>query len=147
MRFRAHTGLTLVEIILTIGLTAALGVPMGMLLNAHLGNALRARDATVAMNLARLELERLDSLNDFCDAGLAINAPAGTTVDPYQSLPYAMTRIVACQAGDCTANCGLTPANALNGVKRIEIQVRKSGSATVLASLVTYRTKFVLFGS
>lgn len=145
MRFRARIGLTLVEIILTIGLTAALGVPMGMLLNAHLGNALRARDATVAMNLARLELERLDSLNDFCDADLNVVPPV--TVLLYQGLPYDMTRIVACQAGNCASNCGLTPANALNGVKRIEIQVRKSGSATILASLVTYRTKFVLFGS
>ncbi len=139
-------GLTLVELIVTISLAAILGIPAGILFSEHLTAALRARDATVAMSLARYELERLDGLNDFCHVDLTVNSPAGTTISPYQGYPYALTRTVWCQTGDCAFNCA-TPSNANNGIKRIEIRVTKIGSAENRATLVTYRTKYVLFGS
>ena len=145
MSIRTPRGLTLIELVITISLAGILGIPVGILLSEHLNAALRARDATVATNLARYEIERLDSLNDFCHADLTINSPGGTTINPYLGYPYALTRIVWCQTGNCASNCG-APANANNGVKRIEIRVTKSGSSTILASLVTYRTQYVLFG-
>ena len=139
-------GLTLIELVITISLAAIIGIPVGLLLSEHLNGALRARDAIVAMNLARYEMERLDSLNDFCHVDLNMNSPAGTPLNSYQGYPYTLTRIVWCQTGNCASNCG-SPSNANNGVKRIEIRMTKSGSTGVLASLVSYRTEFVLFGS
>ena len=137
-------GLTLVELIITISLAAIIGIPVGILLSEHLAGALRARDATVAMNLARYELEKIDSLNNFCDPSLNL---VTTTIDPYQGLPYALTRIVSCRTGGTTCdNCNLPPSNANNGVKQIQIQVRKSGSSEILATLISYRTKYVNFG-
>ena len=111
----------------------------------HFTGALRARDYIVAVNLARSEMEQLDILNDFCHANLNVNSPTGTTTDPYQGYPYALTRTVWCQTGDCASNCA-SPANANNGIKRIEITVKKSGSTDTIASLLSYRTKYVLFG-
>lgn len=148
MKVTRSRGLTLVELVITISLSAILSIPVGILLSEHLNAALRARDATVAMSLARAEMERLDSLNDFCHADLNVNSPSGTTTDPYQGYPYAMTRIIWCQTGDCTSNCSVPPPppNANNGVKRVEIRMRKSGSSETSASLITYRTKYVLFG-
>ena len=139
-------GLTLVELIVTISLAAILGIPAGILFSEHLTAALRARDATVAMSLARYELERLDGLNDFCHVDLTVNSPAGATISLYQGYPYALTRTVWCQTGNCASNCA-TPSNANNGIKRIEIRVTKIGSTENQATLVTYRTKYVLFGS
>ena len=145
---REH-GLTLVELVITISLAAILSIPVSLLLSGQLNGALRARDATVAMNLARYEMERLDSLNNFCDASLTVNSPAGTTTDPYlPGYPYALTRIVSCLVGgsNCTSACAASPAAADNAVKRIDIIVRRSGSTSPLASLVSYRTKYVQFG-
>ncbi len=146
MSRRVVQGLTLVELVITISLAAIIGIPTGILLSQHLKGALRARDAVVAMNLARYEMERLDSLNDFCHVDLTVNSPAGLPINSYQGYPYTLTRIVWCQTGNCASNCG-SPSNTNNGVKRIEIRVTKSGSTDVLASLVSYRTEFVLFGS
>jgi len=146
MRPYACRALTLVELVITISLTAILGIPAGILFSEHLNGALRARDYTVAMSLARAEMERLDSLNDFCHVDLTVNSPAGTTISPYQGYPYALTRAVWCQTGNCASNCA-TPSNANNGIKRIEIRVTKIGSTENRATLVTYRTEYVLFGS
>ena len=140
-------GLTLVELALTIGLAGIVVIPIGVVLSQHLAGAMWSRDAGVAMNLARSEVERLDSLNDFCHAQLNLTSPTPPPVDGYwPGYPYAMTRVVSCQQNDCSVNCGAAPTNARNGVKRIEIRVTKSGSGQLLASLVTYRTKFVSFG-
>ena len=157
MDYGRSFGLTLVELILTIALAGILGAPLGIMLGEHLNGSLRATDRAVAMSLARWELERLDSLesttspgrdnlNGFCHPDLTVNVPAGvlaTSPNP----AYTITRIVACQANDCASNCASSPTNARNGVKRIEIQIRRAGTANVIASLVTYRMKYVLFGS
>ena len=137
-------GMTLVELVITISLSAIIGVSAGILLSEQLRGALRARDYSVAMNLARAEMEKLDSRNDFCHADLAL----GTTdlVSGYPAA-YTVRRVVSCRTGGTTcANCNLPPTNANNGVKQIDITVKKSGSGETLATLVTYRTKYVLFG-
>ena len=146
MTARYAPGLTLVELVLTISLAGILSIPIGILISEQLRGAMRARDVTIAMNLARAEVERLESFNDFCRSELALTTTAGVVV-PGASFPaYVVTRIVSCQTGNCDANCG-SPSNANNGIKRIEIRVTRSGSSTPLATLVTYRTKFVLYGS
>ena len=149
MTRRAPHGLTLVELVVTIVLTAIIGVPMGRMVAEQLRGALNARDSTIAMNLARLELERLDSLNDFCHADLALT---GGTTAPNPDPAFTVTRIVSCQtptsscACSCSGGCGGAPSNARNDIKRIEIRVTKSGSGELGAAAVTYRTKYVSFG-
>jgi type II secretory pathway pseudopilin PulG len=152
--------MTLVELIITIALAAILGIPAGILLSEHLGAALRARDFSVAMSLARAEMERLDSLvngadsdtANFCTTDLALGAVGPTAIAGYPQ--YSLTRTVSCQtpssscACSCSGSCGTgSPTNARNDIKRIEIRVTSSGSGESLASLATYRTKYVLFGS
>ena len=140
-------GLTLIELVITISLAAILGIPIGLLLSEHLNGALQARDAAEAMSLARRELELLDSFNNFCDLALSIVPPQ--TFDPYLApYPYALTRTITCQVGgaNCTSACAAAPAATDNAVKRIQITVRKRGSPDPLASVVTYRTKYVRFG-
>lgn len=152
-------GWTLVELVITISLAGILGVPVGILLSRHLGSAIQARDASVAMSLARAEMERLDSLANgadpdtvnFCTTDLALGTVGPTPVTGYPQ--YSLTRIVSCQtpssncACSCSGQCGTgSPTTARNDVKHIEVRITKSGSTDQLATLVTYRTKYVLFG-
>lgn len=154
---RAPNGLTLVELIITISLAAIIGVPTGILLSEHLTGALRAQDYTVAMNLARREMERLDSLvngsnpptANFCTADLALGTTGPIPIPGYAQ--YSLERTVSCQVSagcdcGCTGGCDGGPTNARNEVKRIEVRITKSGSTDRLATLVTYRTKYVFFG-
>ena len=138
-------GLTLVELALTIGLAGIVVIPVGVVLSQHLAGAMWSRDAGVAMNLARSEVERLDSLNDFCHADLTVNSPSGIPLPSYLGYPFTLTRTIWCQTGNCASNCA-SPSNNNNGIKRIEIRATKSGSTETLASLTNYRTKYVLFG-
>ncbi|MDP3704238.1 MAG: hypothetical protein Q8R78_07615 [Candidatus Omnitrophota bacterium] len=127
-------GLTLVELIITISLTALIGIPSGILLSRQLNAAIDARDYTVAMSLARAEMERIDSLNNFS----SIAPQAWTPVSGFPS--YERQVNVPC----------LTSANCNTGnfqVKRVDVTVRKTGSSSPLATLSTYRTQDVLFGS
>jgi type II secretory pathway pseudopilin PulG len=141
----SRRGVSLIELILAIGLTGLLSVPLSLLLQAYLQAALDAREVAIAMQLARSELEQLESLNDACHPDLDLTGPSGITMDPYQGSAYALTRIVTCQVGDCATNCQ-TPADLHNGIKRIDIHARRSGSPRVLATLITYRAKFIVFG-
>jgi len=132
-------GLTLVELVITISLAAIIGIPTGILLSEHLTGALRARDYIVAMNLARQEMERIDSLNDFF-ASPDLNV--GTTSGTVSGFPaYTRTVTVTCLVGNCT-----NPGTGSQGVKQITIVVTKTGPGDLLATLVSYRTKHVFFG-
>jgi len=132
-------GLTLVELVITIALAAILCVPAGILLSEHLKGALDARDYTVAMSLARQEMERLDSLNDFF-ASPDLNI--GTTSGTVSGFPaYTRTVTISCLVGNCT-----NPGTGSQGVKQITVVVTKTGPSDVLATLVSYRTKHVFFG-
>jgi len=135
MKVTRSRGLTLVELVITISLSAILGIPAGILLSEHLNAALRARDAAVAMSLARAEMERLDSLNDF----FAIASQAAAPVPGFPAYTRSVT--VACLLGNCV-NTG----TGSQGVKRMTIVVTKTGSTDPFATLVTYRTKHVFFG-
>ncbi len=152
---RRATGFTLIELIIAISLAMLIGVPAARLLVEHLAGAIRSRDYAVGMSLARREMERLDSFdsaggldnsNGFCHPDLALTAVSPPPINNYWvGYPYALTRIVQCQALDCTSNCA-SPTNPRNGIKRIELRVTKTGSSEPAATLVTYRTKYVRYG-
>ncbi len=155
----ARSGLTLVELIVTISVAGIIGVPAGIILSEQLRAGIRARDAVVAMSLARAEMERLDSLdspppaesntNGFCQPDLALTVASPPPLANYWAgYPYALMRIVQCQTGGstCASNCASVPVNANNGIKRIELRVTRTGQTEVLATLVSYRTKYVRFG-
>lgn len=137
-------GFSLIELILVIVLAAILGIPTGMLITEQIRLSLRARDASMAISLARMELARLDGLNNFCHADL--NAPSSTTIASYAGQPFTLFRNVVCQFGNCASNCLIAPINANNGVKRIDITVARNGTTEVIATVQAYKTEYVLNG-
>ncbi len=137
-------GATLLELLIVIIVAALVAVPMGLLISRQVETQLRGRDETVAISLARFELESLASRNNYFDPALAL----GTTVlTDYQGQPYTLQRVVECLVGsDCNSTAFTSQA-----VKRVIVRVyRPSASnplATQLVSFVTYWTKHVTFGS
>ena len=142
-------GMTLVELVVTIALVGIIGIPTGLLVSEHFQQAITSRDSSVAIQLARAEMERLDGLNNVCHADLAVGPPV--TMTNYGGYPYTVTRTVTCIEGNCSSvspgNCGTPTTSSNQGVKRIEVAVTKAGSSSPLARLITYRTKHVVFGS
>ena len=146
-----NRGMTLVELVLTIALAGIIGFPTGLLVFEHFRSAMDARDAVVATQLARYEMERLDGLNNFFAApDLDVSCPSGSLVTActqgYQGFAYDMLRRVDCIAGDCCQT-----GSSSQGMKRIRVTISKTNSpacsAQPLAELRTYRAKHVLFGS
>lgn len=133
-------GLTLVELVIAIALAAALAIPVGWMISSHLGAVLQARDTSVATSLARYEVERLESLNNFF-ANPDLNVP-GQTIPNFQGTVYTMARVVECLIGNCTST-----AEGSQAIKRITIRVTRPPSTAPLVTLITYRTKHVTFGS
>lgn len=139
-------GITLIELILAIILTAVISIPAALLMTQTLRAAVQARDMMAGLSVARAELERLDALNDFFTADLAVSCPAGTAVTTtllnYNGMPYDVLRTVSCEAGNCCDT-----ATGSQGMKRLVVAVRRSGTAETVCRLATYRTKHVLFFS
>lgn len=137
-------GMTLVELVITIALAAILGVPAGVILSEYLRGALGARDYTVAMNLARQEMERLDTFNTTPDFISMIVSQSAAPVPGFPAYTRAVT--VICLSLPGAENCTSSDTGT-QGVKGITIVVTKTGSSEVLATLVSYRTKHVFFGT
>ena len=132
-------GLTLIELVIAVLVAGIIGAPVGLLVSEQLRAALSSRDAGAALPLARAELERVDSLNNFFAPDLAL----GTTVlANYRGFPYDLRREVTCEAGNC-----VNPSLGSQGIKRIRITVTRAGSAERLVGLTSSRTKHVAFGS
>jgi hypothetical protein len=83
---------------------------------------------TVATNLARFDLEQMNN---------AAYASVGTaTFSNYQGYSYDLDRTVAYVNGT---------ALSAESTKKVTVQVTKSGSASVLAELVTYISRNVRY--
>ena len=138
-----RSGLTLVEVAVTIALVAILSVPTGFMVSELLRIVMIARDSNEAMNLARYELERLDAIHDF----LAPDLGVGTTELPnYRGMRFTLSRTVICDQWEVDAlDC--TVANANTARKRIEVTVADPTPGTQSSmTLTTYRTKGVQYG-
>lgn len=135
-----NRGLTLLELVITLTLAGILAVPIGLLLGEQVHQAVSSQETNPALQLARYEMERLDSLNNFFEnPDLSIGS---TTQTNFLGTSYDMTRTVSCIVGNCTSGSFNS-----QGVKLIEVTVTKSGATEPSVALTTYRTKHVSFGS
>lgn len=130
-RLRPKTGLTLVELIMTIVVLGIVAIPISLFISRNTESVFYCEDLTIALNLARWEMEKINNT----DYGkIAI----GTFLSPdYPEYNYGVTRIVAYAQGD---------ANSKESLKKITVEVKKTGDMNVLVSLVTYIAKNVSYG-
>jgi len=122
-------GFTLVELIMTVVVVSIVAIPLSLLISQHLESVLQSQDYTAAVNLARLEIEKVNNLS--------YNNIVSGSFSPYQGTNYDVTRTVTYAQGD---------EAAAESMKKIVVDVKRSGDAAVLVSLVTYVTKNITYG-
>ena len=114
---------------MTIVVVSAVAVPLSLLVGQHLESLVQSQDYTAAVNLARLEMEKVNNLS----YGNIISA----SFSPYSGTNYDVTRTVTYVQGNDAAP---------ESMKKIVVEVKRGGGTDVLASLVTYLTKNVTYG-
>ncbi len=128
---RAQAGFTLIELIMTMVVIGIVSVPLSYLITSHLEGVFLLEDDTMAQNLARFELEKVNNM-------AYANINAGTvTVSNYQGYAYDVTTTVSFVQGD---------AGSAESLKKVQVDVKESGNAKVNASLTTYLAKGVDHG-
>ena len=126
-RIKSRRGFTLVELIMTIVVVAIVSVPLSLLIGQHFESVLQSKDYTVAMNLARLEIEIVNNLS-FGNINPA-------NYSSYQGYPYDVIRDVLV----------VSPPGP-EGLKQITITVRRAGGSKDLAKFITYIANNVTYG-
>ena len=126
--FTKNKAFTLIELIMTIIVVGIVALPISITLSKHIQSVLVSQDYTVALNLARLEMEHL--LNT-AYASIIV----GTTSSPgYSGYAYDLTTVVT------------ETVSGAQAYKLISISVTRAGSATGLVNLKNYIVKNVTWG-
>ncbi|MFH1190688.1 MAG: type II secretion system protein [Candidatus Omnitrophota bacterium] len=127
--FRKNKSFTLVELIMTIVVVGIVALPISVILTKHVQSVFVSQDYTCALNLARLEMEKV------------LNTPYGSissaSFSNYQGYAYDLT---------CSVSYLLGAAPPALGLKQIIISVTKAQSAQVLVTLKTYVVSNVTWG-
>jgi prepilin-type N-terminal cleavage/methylation domain-containing protein len=120
---------TLVELIMTIIIVSIISIGLALMLSQHIEGAFYSEDLTTALNLARLEMEKVNNMSY-----ANINSANFTN---YEGYSYDLTRTVAYQYGN---------ASSTESTKKVTVEVKKAGTSAVLISLVTYLAKNISYG-
>jgi len=126
---RGIRGFTLIELIMTMVVVSIIAVPLALFLGQHVTSVVQSEDYTMAADLARREMERVKNM--------AYANVVSASFPNYQGYNYDIIRTISFAQGTA-----LTPES----LKQVRVDVRKSGSATVIFSLVTYLARNVLYG-
>ena len=128
-RLRPKIGFTLIELLMTIIVLGIVAVPLSLLIFQHVQSTFQSQDHTFALNLARLEMEKVNNM-------AYANVTVGTfNFANYQGYPFDVTRTVTLIAN--------TPPE---GLKQVKVDVKKNASATILVSFITYLVASVTYG-
>lgn len=128
-RLRRNSGFTLIELIMTIIVLAIIAIPLSLLLSQHISSVFAAEDYAAAVNLGRFEMEKVNNL--------AYTNIISANFPNYEGYNYDVTRTVSFAQGN---------AASAESLRSIRVDVRRSGSATVLLSLNTYIARNVNYG-
>jgi prepilin-type N-terminal cleavage/methylation domain-containing protein len=121
-------GFTLIELIMTIVVVSIVAIPISVTLSKHVQSVFASEDITMAINLARLDLEQMNNT--------AYASIVSATLNSYQGYNYNLTRTVTFVNGT---------SSSTESTVKVTDQVTKSGSATVLVSLTTYISKNIRY--
>ena len=125
---KRRAGFTLIERIMTIVVVAIVCIPLSLLLSQHIRSLFQSEALTTARQLARFEMEKVNNMGY-----TSINSDSSV----YAGYDYDVTRTVTYRYGSEGSD---------ESLKKITVEVNKSGSAEVLVSLVTYLAKNVSYG-
>ncbi len=114
---------------MTIVAAGIVAIPLSLLVSEHIRSVFKASDDTLAFNLAEFEMEKVNNTS--------YSSISSANTSNYEGYSYDVTRTVSYAYGT---------SGSSQSVKKIQVDVKKSGSAVVLASLITYIAKNVNYG-
>lgn len=119
---------SLIELIMTIVVVGIIALPVSITLSRHIQSVFISQDYTLALDLARFEMEKIINT---AYASIAI----GTTNSAnYLGYAYDLTTVVS------------ETVSGSEAYKTISVSAKKAGSATVLVTLKSYLVKNVTWG-
>ncbi|MFH1360209.1 MAG: prepilin-type N-terminal cleavage/methylation domain-containing protein [Candidatus Omnitrophota bacterium] len=118
---------TLIELLITIVVVGIISIPLSVSLFQQVEGTFRSQDYTMAINLARYEMEIVNNMD--WDNILSANYLN------YLGTSYNLARRVRM----------ITPPG-VEGLKQVSIQVRRAGSADDLAIFITYIARNARYG-
>ena len=118
-------GFSLIELVMTIVVTSIIAIQLSLLLVQHIQSAFLSEDYTMAVELGRYDMERVNKITNW---GNIVSAN-------YSQYNYDITRTVTIIAS--------TPPERL---KRIQVDLRETGSAAVIVTFITYIAQNVIYG-
>lgn len=104
-------------------------VPLSLLISEHVPAMFQSEDYSIALNLARYEMEKVNNL--------AYTSISNASYSGYQGYDYDVTRTVTYARGSGTSS---------ESLKKITVSVRKSGSAQVITNFITYVARNAAYG-
>ncbi len=122
-------GFTLIELVMTMIIVSIVSIPLSLLIGAHIESVFVSERDTVAENLVRYEMEKVNNMT------YANIATAGFS--NYEGYAYDLTRTVTYVRGDGTS---------AESLKKIQVEVMKADGTNVIARSVTYLAKNVAYG-
>lgn len=126
---RPNSGFSLIELIMTIVVMSIVSIPLSLLIGAHSKSVFVSEDEAMAQNLARFEMEKINNMN-------YANVTSANASN-YQGYKYDLARTVTYVQGN---------GSSAESLKKIKVDVTKSNSTKVIASLTTYLVKNVVYG-
>ena len=120
---------TLIELLMTIVVVAIIAIPLALLVGEHLNSILRSEEYTMAVDLARFEMENVKNLN-------YANIITGSFPN-YQGYSFDVTRTVSFAQGN---------GASAESLKLVQVDVSRAGSVTILFTLETYIAQNVIYG-
>ncbi len=127
-------GFTLIELMMTIVVVGIISVPVALLINQEIKSVFISQDSTMARNLARVEMEKVNNMAILSYANIA-----STNFSNYEGYDYNVNRTVAYVPGKGNDT---TPES----LKEITVTVTKSNSTETLSTLITYIAKNISYG-
>lgn len=126
--FRKKSAFTLIELIMTIVVVGIIALPVSITLSKHIQSVFISQDYTMALDLARFEMEKIINT---AYTGIAVGT---TNSASYQGYAYDLTTVVS------------ETTFGSQAYKTISVSAKKAGSAAVLVTLKTYLVKNVTWG-
>lgn len=114
---------------MTIVGVGIVSIPLSLLVSAHIRSVFNSADNTLARELARFEIEKVNNTS------YASISSANTS--DYEGYAFDIVRTVTYVQGN---------SGSAESLKKIVVDVKKSGSAAILVSLMTYIAKNVSYG-
>ena len=114
---------------MTIVVVSIVAVPLSLLVFKQIDSVFGAEDFSIAQNLSRLEMEKVNNA-DYSNI-------VSQSFSNYEGYSFDLEKIVTYEYGD---------ASSAESLKKIQIDVKRSGASSDLISLVTYLAKNVNYG-